>query len=138
MHCIHGFYWLSSSRISVLFLLLSVFLIHVLPHLWCWSSYNFMYVCCHISGVVVCCWSIYSLYMHVPMRCWSTLLVLLLCVVVVLYYIQFLGTHDALRLPECWLTSVPANSGTPYVLFSAKVMPKFSVNFCMTYAKNGT
>ena len=33
-----------------------------------------------------------------------------------------------LSLPECRLTSVLANSGTPYVLFSAKVMLKFSVN----------
>ena len=40
-------------------------------------------------------------------------------------------------LPECRLTSVPANSGTPYVLFSAKVMLKFSVNFSMTLLKIG-
>ena len=31
----------------------------------------------------------------------------------------------------------PANSGTPYVLFSAKVMLKFSVNFSMTLLKIG-
>ena len=42
-----------------------------------------------------------------------------------------------LSLLECRLTSVPANSGTPYVLFSAKVMPKFSVNFSMTLLKIG-
>ena len=42
-----------------------------------------------------------------------------------------------LSLPECRLTSVPANSGTPYVLFSAKVMLKFSVNFSMTLLKIG-
>ena len=42
-----------------------------------------------------------------------------------------------LSLPECRLTSVPANSGTPYVLFSAKVMPKFSMNFSMTLLKIG-
>ena len=34
-----------------------------------------------------------------------------------------------LSLPECRLTSVSANSGTPYVLFSAKVMLKFSGKF---------
>ena len=42
-----------------------------------------------------------------------------------------------LSLPECRLTSVSANSGTPYVLFSAKVMLKFSVNLCMTLLKIG-
>ena len=40
-----------------------------------------------------------------------------------------------LSLPECRLTSVPANSGTPYVPFLAKVMPKFFVNFGMTLLK---
>ena len=40
-------------------------------------------------------------------------------------------------LPECRLTSVPANSGTPYVVFSAKAMPKFFVNFSMTLLKIG-
>ena len=45
--------------------------------------------------------------------------------------------REALELPECRLTSVPANSGTPYVLFSAKVMLKFSVNFSMTLLKIG-
>ena len=47
---------------------------------------------------------------------------------------EFAGTPS---LPECRLTSVPANSGTPYVLFSAKVMLKFSVNFSMTLLKIG-
>ena len=42
-----------------------------------------------------------------------------------------------LSLLECRLTSVPANSGTPYVLFSAKVMLKLSVNFSMTLLKIG-
>ena len=42
-----------------------------------------------------------------------------------------------LSLPECRLTSVPANSGTPYVLFSAKVMQKFCMNFSMTLLKKG-
>ena len=42
-----------------------------------------------------------------------------------------------LSLLECRLTSVPANSGTPYVLFSAKVMLQFSVNFSMTLLKIG-
>ena len=42
-----------------------------------------------------------------------------------------------LRLPERRLTSVPANSGTPYVPFLAKVMPKFFVNFGMTLLKKG-
>ena len=40
-----------------------------------------------------------------------------------------------LRLPERRLTSVPANSGTPYVLFLAKVMPKKIVKFSMTLLK---
>ena len=40
-----------------------------------------------------------------------------------------------LRLPERRLTSVPANSGTPYVLFLAKVMPNFFVKFGMTLLK---
>ena len=40
-----------------------------------------------------------------------------------------------LRLPERRLTSVPANSGTPYVPFLAKVMPKFFMNFGMTLLK---
>ena len=43
-----------------------------------------------------------------------------------------------LRLPERRLTYVPANSGTPYVPFLAKVMPKFFVNLCMTLLKKGT
>ena len=42
-----------------------------------------------------------------------------------------------LSLLECRLTFVPANSGTPYVLFSAKVMLKFSVNFSMILLKIG-
>ena len=42
-----------------------------------------------------------------------------------------------LRLPERRLTSVPANSGTPYVPFLAKVMPNFFVNFGMTLLKKG-
>ena len=42
-----------------------------------------------------------------------------------------------MSLPECRITSVPANSGTPYVIFSAKVMLKFSVNFSMTLLKIG-
>ena len=42
-----------------------------------------------------------------------------------------------LRLPERRLTSVPANSGTPYVPFLAKVMPKNFVNFGMTLLKKG-
>ena len=42
-----------------------------------------------------------------------------------------------LRLPERRLTSVPANSGTPYVLFLAKVMPNFFVKFSMTLLKIG-
>ena len=43
-----------------------------------------------------------------------------------------------LSLPERRLTSVPANSGTPYVHFLAKVMPKFFVKFGMTLLKNRT
>ena len=45
--------------------------------------------------------------------------------------------QEALEFVECRLTSVPANSGTPDVLFSAKVMLKFSVNFSMTLLKIG-
>ena len=40
-----------------------------------------------------------------------------------------------LSLPERRLTSVPANSGTPYVHFLVKVMPKFFVKFGMTLLK---
>ena len=48
------------------------------------------------------------------------------------------GTHERpLSLPERRLTSVPANSGSPYVPFLAKVMPKNFVNFGMTLLKNG-
>ena len=43
--------------------------------------------------------------------------------------------REALEFAGCRLTSVPANSGTPYVLFSAKVMLKFSVIFSMTLLK---
>ena len=43
----------------------------------------------------------------------------------------------SLRLPKRRLTSVPANSGTPYVPFLAKVMPKIFVNFGMTLLKKG-
>ena len=57
--------------------------------------------------------------------CW-TICSLVLLVMLLLY------PERPLSLPECRLTSVPANSGTPYVLFSAKVMLKFSVNFSMT------
>ena len=42
-----------------------------------------------------------------------------------------------LSLPELRLTSVLANSGTPYVLFLAKFMPKKFVNFGMTLLKIG-
>ena len=42
-----------------------------------------------------------------------------------------------LSLPEHRLTSVLANSGTPYVLFLAKLMPKKFVNFGMTLLKIG-
>ena len=44
-----------------------------------------------------------------------------------------------LSLLECRLTSVPANSGIPYVLFSAKVMhaKKIRKNFSMTLLKIG-
>ena len=42
-----------------------------------------------------------------------------------------------LSLPEHRLTSVLANSGTPYVLIFAKFMPKFFVNFVMTLLKIG-
>ena len=51
--------------------------------------------------------------------------------------VKNLSKDRPLSLPECRLTSVPANSGTPYVLFSAKVMLKFSVNFSMTLLKIG-
>ena len=49
----------------------------------------------------------------------------------------YAGTPRPLRLPECRLTSVPANSGTPYVTFLAKVMPNFFVKFSMTLLKKG-
>jgi len=42
-----------------------------------------------------------------------------------------------LSLPERRLTSVTANSGTPYVPFLAKVMPKNFVNFGITLLKIG-
>ena len=42
-----------------------------------------------------------------------------------------------LRLPERRLNSVPANSGTPYVLFLAKLMPNFFVKFSMNLLKIG-
>ena len=45
--------------------------------------------------------------------------------------------REAFEFAECRLTSVPENLGTPYVLFSAKVMLKFSVNFSMTLLKIG-
>ena len=45
--------------------------------------------------------------------------------------------REALEFAGMLITSVPANSGTPYVLFSAKVMLKFSVNFSMTLLKIG-
>ena len=43
-----------------------------------------------------------------------------------------------LSLPERRLTSIPANSGTPYIPFLAKFMPKFFGNFGMTLLKNRT
>ena len=42
-----------------------------------------------------------------------------------------------LSLPKRRLISVLANSGTPYVLFLAKFMPNFFVNFGMTLLKIG-
>ena len=51
--------------------------------------------------------------------------------------VKNLSKDRPLSLPEYRLTYVPANSGTPYVLFSAKVMLKFSVNFSMTLLKIG-
>ena len=45
--------------------------------------------------------------------------------------------REALEFARMSITSVPANSGTPYVLFLAKVMLKFSVNFSMTLLKIG-
>ena len=55
-----------------------------------------------------------------------------------MYVVPCAGTPvRPLRLPERRLTSVPANSGTPYVLFLAKVMPNFFVKFSMTLLKIG-
>ena len=45
--------------------------------------------------------------------------------------------REALEFAGMSINFVPANSGTPYVLFSAKVMLKFSVNFSMTLLKIG-
>ena len=66
------------------------------------------------------------IHMKVEAHCGASLLGFVsdLCVMMILQV-----PREALELPECRLTSIPANSGTPYVLFSAKVMLKFSVNF---------
>ena len=47
------------------------------------------------------------------------------------------GHMEYPNLPERKLIDVPANLGTPYVPFFAKVMPKFFVNFSMTLLKIG-
>ena len=56
-----------------------------------------------------------------------------------LYFVKFLCKYPVrpLRLPERRLTFVPANSGTPYVLFLAKIMPNFFAKFSMTLLKIG-
>ena len=45
--------------------------------------------------------------------------------------------REALEFAGMSINFRSANSGTPYVLFSAKVMLKFSVNFSMTLLKIG-
>ena len=43
--------------------------------------------------------------------------------------------HEPFEIVGMLINFRSANSGTPYALFLAKVMPKFSVNFGMTFAK---